>query len=146
MIVILDTSCISAFILAGRVGLLLEILKGQDVAITEQVQRELGLSRKPLLRDFRHQKIMVMQAESAIADRYNIHIGEASVISLAAKTRGLAVIDDKKARKAAQEEGIEYVGTATIIRFGLEKGAISRDGAEKLIGELISAGFIWERR
>jgi len=143
MIVVLDTSCISAFILAGRVGLLLDILKGHEAVITEQVRRELALSKKPLLKEFQHEKIRIIQAGSAIADKYDIHIGEASVISLAATAKGLAVIDDKKARKAAEAEGISFVGTATLIRMGIEKNLLNRSEAERLIGELISAGRLY---
>ena len=143
MIVVLDTSCISAFILCGRVETLLDILKGHEIVITEQVHYELMLSKKELLKNFRHSRISIQPAESAIADKYNIHIGEASVILLASAKGALAVIDDKRARKAANGEGIAFIGTATLIRLGLEKKTLTLSEAKRLIDQLTTAGRLY---
>ncbi len=134
MIVVFDTSGISAFILADELDALMKILKGHEIAITEQVRRELHLSKKERLRGFEHLEIKVIGAESSIADKYSIHIGEASVIMGVKKLgdNGLAVIDDKKARRAADNEAIEFIGTATLLKLGIEKKILTPEQAESI--------------
>lgn len=143
MIVVLDTSCISAFVLADCVDVLLKILEKQRIVITEQVARELKLSKNENLRNFSHRKIDIKNAKSDIASKYPIHIGEASVIMLAKETGALAVIDDKKAREAAQKEGVDFIGTATLLKIGVEKGILRRDEAGKLIDAITTAGKLY---
>ena len=143
MKVVLDTSCISAFILVHKVDLLLEILKKHEVVITPQVYNELKVSKKPLLREFNDSRIAVVQAASSIAEEYNLHIGEASVIIYAKQNNALAVIDDKKARKAAEKEGIQFIGTATLLKLAIENGIVKLNEAEQLISDLTNAGKLY---
>jgi len=143
MIVVLDTSCISAFIRAGEVELLVRILEKHEIVLTEQVAHELKLSKLNDLRNFNHPKIKIRDVGSAIAEKYNIHIGEASVIMFAKENGALAVIDDKKAREAAKQEGVEFIGTATLLKLGLEKGAIKRKDADMLIEKIIDSGRLY---
>lgn len=143
MTAVLDTSCISAFVLADATGVLLKILEKHEIVITEQVFRELKLSKNEKLRNFSNPKVRVKNAKSDIASEYPIHIGEASVIMLAKETGALAVIDDKKAREAAQKEGVDFIGTATLLKIGVEKGIIKRSGAGKLLDEITAAGKLY---
>ncbi len=142
MIVVLDTSCISAFIRTNKVELLLEILDKHSVVITEQVQMELKLSKINLLRNFEHKKIEIKKARSELSG-HNIHIGEASVILFAKENSALAVIDDKKARTAAEEENIEYIGTATLLKLAISKAIITRKEMEKIIEEITITGKLF---
>jgi len=140
MIVVLDTSCLSAFIRINRVGLLMKILEKHEIVITQQVKKELELSKYEEVKNFKHSKIEIKDAESSIADRYTIHIGEASVIRFAKENNALAVIDDKKARQAAKKEGISFIGTATLIKIGVEKEIIKRNEIETLLKEITTTG------
>jgi|GEM_PF-4718497 len=140
MIIVLDTSCISAFILAERVELLIKILDKHEIVITNQIEGELKASEKESLSTFSHPKIAIKNADSTIADKYDIHIGEASVIMFAKKNNALAVIDDKKARKVAIDEKIALLGTAGLLKLGLEKGLIKRSDMPILISDIIKKG------
>jgi len=143
MEVVLDTSCISAFILAERMPLLFDILEKHKVVITRQVYQELKLSKKLLLKDFNDPRIKVVEAGSQLSDKYNLHIGEASVISYAKQNKALAVIDDKKARKAAELEGINFIGTATLVTLGIENGIVKQNEIEELLTQLTTVGKLY---
>ena len=141
--VVLDTSCISTFIRINRVALLLKILDGHEMVITEQVYRELKVSQIEALKNFRHPKILIKNANSSITESYPIHIGEASVIMFAKVNNALAVIDDRKAREIAQKEGVEFIGSATLIKYGMEKGIIKKDEIDVLLEEITTVGKLY---
>lgn len=133
MIVAMDTSGISAFIRTDKIDLLVKIFGNHEVVITEQVLNELKLSKLLALRNFSNTKIKVVQSSSNLALSHSIHIGEASVIEFAKKNNALAIIDDKKARSVAQKEGINFIGTATIVKLGLEQGSIKKSDVRDLV-------------
>ncbi len=143
MKVVLDTSCISAFILAERMPLLFDILEKHEIVITGQVYQELKLSKKPLLKGFSNPKMSIVEASSSLSEQYNLHIGEASVISYAKQNKALAVIDDKKARTAAEREGINFVGTATLVKLGIENGILKQGEIEELVNQLTTVGRLY---
>lgn len=143
MFIVLDTSCISAFILTEKVELLLELLGEHKIILTEQVFQELKLSKIDSLKNFKHSEIEIKTAESIIANKHNLHIGEGSVIMFAKENNALAVIDDKKARKAAQIEGINFIGTATLIKIGKEKRIIKKTEIEDLIKQITKIGKLY---
>ncbi len=141
--VVLDTSCISTFIRIDGVNLLVKILESNEIFITEQIAQELKLSKIEVLRNFNHQKIKIKSADSSIAEKYNIHIGEASVIMFAKKNNAFAIIDDKKARQAAIKEGIDFIGTATLIKLGIERKIIKKEEIEKILEEITTKGKLY---
>ncbi len=143
MKVVLDTSCISSFIRINNVALLLSILGDHDVIITQQVEHELRLSKIGELKQFRHPMVKVENSPSEIAEKYSLHVGEASVIEYAKLNSALAVIDDKRARQAAESEGINFIGTAAILKFGIERGKIQKREAEKLINDITVIGKLY---
>ncbi len=135
MLLILDTSCISAFIRAGAVGLLLKITEKAKVAITQEVLHELKLSKNPKIKNFAHPGVSVEKAEGSIEEKYGIHSGESSVILLAKAKNAIAVIDDKRGRESAKKEGARVYGTAAILKIGLKRGIITKEEAIKIIDE-----------
>ncbi|HIH22095.1 TPA: hypothetical protein HA238_00020 [Candidatus Micrarchaeota archaeon] len=139
----MDTLGISAFIRTNKIDLLVKILGNHEIVITEQVLNELRLSKLPVLRDFSNTKIKVAQSSSDLALSHAIHIGEASVIEFAKKNHALAIIDDKKARSVAQKEGINFIGTATIVKLGLERGSIKKIDARDLVEQLVQIGRLY---
>ncbi len=118
----------------------LKILERHEVVITEQVFYELKLSKQDALKNFEHEKIQVVTADSSIAEKYGLHIGEALVISYAREESDLAVIDDKKVRSVAEKEKIKFVGTATLLRAVIDKKLINRAEAEQLIDKIAVIG------
>ncbi len=143
MIVVFDTSCISAFIRINRIELLIKILKSHQIVITEQVSRELKLSKLDSLRNFGHPKIEIKVADSNIAEHHHIHIGEASVIMFAKENNALAIIDDKKAREAAEQEGANYIGTATLLKLAKENGIVKKDEIKNLLEQITMIGKLY---
>jgi predicted nucleic acid-binding protein len=101
------------------------------------------VSKLELLKNFQHPRITVKNTSSKIADKYQIHIGEASVITFAKENNALAIIDDKKAREAAEKEGVSFVGTVTLIRLGVEKGTIKRSEISSLIEQITTIGRLY---
>lgn len=143
MIVVLDTSCISTFIRIGEVELLLRIIGKNKAVITQQIAHELRLSKMEILKKFKHPRIQIRDAESTITLKYGIHIGEASVIMFAKAEKGIAVIDDKKAREVAEKEGVDFIGTATLIRLGVESGIIKKNELENLLERIVTEGKLY---
>ncbi len=65
------------------------------------------------------------------------------MIMFAKVNNALAVIDDRKAREIAQKEGVEFIGSATLIKYGMEKGIIKKDEIDVLLEEITTVGKLY---
>ena len=132
MIVVLDTSVISAFAKIGKFDLLKKLLENSKVLIPDTVFREIiheealdafAFSEEEL--DNKDKWILVEQVD--ISDiQNNLGDGEKGVIKLAKLKNGIAVIDDSVARRKASEYGSGITGTLGLLCAGLEKQIISK--------------------
>ena len=70
-----------------------------------------------------------------------IDAGEAEVIALSSKLRGLTLMDDSSGRRVAESFGLNVKGTLYVVLLALRKGFLSRKEAKECIEKLIKAGF-----
>jgi len=132
-IIISDTSC---FIVLNNIGELELLHKSYDIIITtNEVVSEFGsglpewvIIQSP--KDKSKQKILEMQLDK----------GEASAIALAIETHDCSIIlDDQKARKIAEQYGLEITGTIGVIIKAKKKGLIT--SIKPILQKLKSSGF-----
>lgn len=69
------------------------------------------------------------------------HRGEAATIVVARRTRGVAVLDDRDARRHATAIGVPIVGTIGILQGCVRDGALTGDEAWALLQSMIARGF-----
>lgn len=67
--------------------------------------------------------------------------GEAETIVLAKECAGLAILDEVKARTAAEVEGVEFLGTLAVVLRAVREKAITKREAEEVLEDLIEGGF-----
>ncbi len=60
-------------------------------------------------------------------NRKNLHIGEVEAIALAKEVKAdFVILDDKRARKLAEKEGLKVAGLLALVIIAKEKGIIKR--------------------
>jgi len=78
----------------------------------------------------------------SIAERYNIHIGEAHVKVLAEGIRAdIFLSNEKKVRIVAKKEGFFVVGTIGVILRGTNQGYLTEEDTFKLLNKLKTSEF-----
>jgi hypothetical protein len=70
---------------------------------------------------------------------WSLGAGESAVLALARAKGGLAILDDRSARVAAQTLGIRLTGTLGLVIQGAREGRV--DSAAELLRELKAAGL-----
>ncbi len=132
-LVIADASCLIALSNIGEVGLMREIFG--RVVLTPTVADEFGLELSDWM-DIRSPEDQVkFNNLLQLLDR-----GEASAIALAIELPGsLLILDDAKARKCAEAEGLRITGTIGILLGAYKRGLIS--AIEPAIVQLRAKGF-----
>ena len=141
---IVDSSClICIFGEINKPFILFDWIKrGYQIVITEQVYRELQKNNNTLKRvdpyirkgDIQVKNLINEKEFILFKNRYHPMLGEGeiSVILTAINLekqgkRYYAVIDDKKARKIAEEEGIKLTGTYGLLKKLMEKEIIKEE-------------------
>ncbi len=70
----------------------------------------------------------------------NLHIGEVEAVALAREVKAdFVILDDKKARRLAEKEGLKVSGLLALLILAKEKGIIKR--VKPIVDELQSHGF-----
>jgi uncharacterized protein len=137
MIVVSDTSAITALLQIGRAALLQDLYG--EVFIPEAVQSELTQTHSSLP-PFLHSATV---ADSAQVKRLQseLDLGEAEAIVLAKELRAdLLLMDDFKGRRAASREGVPFIGLLGVLLQAKQGGRIA--SLRELIQELeLKAGF-----
>lgn len=131
MIVVSDTSPITALITIGEFRLLNEIFG--EVVIPPAVERELLAEHPKLPTGLR--VIQVRNANQVTAYRAMVDAGEAEAIQLAKEVGAdRLLIDDAKGRKLAMAEGLAIVGLVGIVLLAKRNGRVgsARDVLERL--------------
>jgi predicted nucleic acid-binding protein len=130
--VITDTSCLIILSNIGQLGILRELYK--TVLITPEVAAEFG--------EFCPEWIYIHTADSVKTQmlRNDLELGEASTIALAIETpESLIILDDKKARRIAENLGLQLTGTLGIIAKAYRTGLIA--DISGIITELRQSNF-----
>jgi predicted nucleic acid-binding protein len=137
MIVVSDTSVITALLQVGRHGLLQDLY--ETVLIPEAVHRELNRSH-PALPGFLEVRAAANRAKVARLTA-DLDLGEAEAIVLALESKAdLLLIDEKLGRLAALREGLAITGLMGVLVAAKRKNRIS--SMRELVGQIeIEAGF-----
>ena len=140
MIVVADAGPLHYLILLGRSDLLRTLFS--EIVIPQAVRKELEHASAPVeVRDWiasPPQWARVVAASSTDAS-LPVGAGEREAIALALELKAdLLVVDDKKARRVAQEHGITVAGTLGILRVAHDRGLVDLPSA---LGELVRRGF-----
>jgi predicted nucleic acid-binding protein len=116
--VIADTSCLIVLSNIGQLDILRELY--QKMIITPEIAAEFGET----VPEWIH-----VQAADPLKIRMlrnDIELGEASAIALAIETPGsLLILDDKKARRVAEDLGLNLTGTLGVIAKAYRTGLIA---------------------
>ncbi len=134
MIVVSDTSPVTALITIGKVELLRELFA--EVLVPETVRAEL-LRSHPSLPDWLQTRRVSNQA--AVSDfTKRVDAGEAEAIVLAREIGAdRLLIDERKGRRLAQAEGIHVIGLVGVVLLAKRKGLVpnARELMERLVNE-----------
>ena len=156
MNVIANTTVISNFATVGRIDLLHNLLTEVHIStevfseildgITEGVEHYRGIEAHvyPLTPDgWLHLTPLQGDEELRIFNRFPsaLHRGEASSLAIAAQRRWVFLTDDFQARKAARSLGVSISGTLGVLIEAVKRALISRDEADALLNQMITAGY-----
>lgn len=133
--IILDNSILSAFKRINALNLIRELF--EDVAVPTKVYEEFvekwGQPEVPAW-------VRVETLSNDLneeARRIKLGFGEAQAIVLAEHKKCLLALDDRKAREEAAERGVNFIGSAGILRIAYEYCPIkNKQELRKLVSEL----------
>jgi predicted nucleic acid-binding protein len=151
---IFNTSPLSHFALAGRLAMLDRLTAAYRRVVPQAVLDELqaGELAHPPLADVLNADWLEVVAGDGLAElrafAYYVQvlgaglrdIGEASVLAWAEVNGGIAVIDERAGRQAAQARGVVVHGTLWLIANGLNVGELLLPEAERLVDQLRTTG------
>jgi len=112
---------------------LLEHLFDQDIVIPSGVLKEYSRSFPEL-----PSSVIVREVAEEQQNRINFNLGrgEREAIALAQELGALLIIEDRKARKACEQIGIEKIGTFAIVRAAFEECLLTREQMVEMVGRL----------
>ena len=70
-----------------------------------------------------------------------LDLGESEAIALALELKSKLIIDEKKGRKIAMNQGLEIIGLLGIVYLNIKKGFISKEEAENFLGDALVHGY-----
>jgi len=121
MIVVSDTSPITALLTVGEAGLLPTLFA--EVIIPESVRDELLRSHAPLPAWLRVEPVRNSREAQRFAEV--VDTGEAEAIALAKELHAdRLLIDERKGRRLAKEEGIPVIGLLGVVLLGRQRQII----------------------
>lgn len=151
---VFDTSAILNFGLRGELAPLLKKLSGENkILTTSGAQAELtDPNRKKYYADFLRDHFTVQDAAKSPFDlatlsrlSRTIDPGELTVLMLVAEIKGIAVLDDKAARREAKILGLQLTGTVGLLHRGLERKWLTDSECLARVVKLCDAGFAIHR-
>ena len=127
MIVVSDTSPLNYLVLLNAVDILPKLFK--EVYAPPEVMAELQRSRTPERVKLWGRSppgwLHVHAPTTTVAAAARLDRGEAQAIALAKELRAAAVlIDERKGRRVAKQEGLEAVGTITVLELAAQQSLI----------------------
>jgi len=140
--IVLNTSPLIFLSKLGYLNALKQIFS--EVHIPNAVLKELTAKRDETYDDvsklINESFIIVDEVETIEVLKANLHAGEAEAIILAKKLSCWVVLDDSKARKTAEKEGLNVIGTAGLLKVMSKMGLI-RENPEELFEKLSAIKF-----
>jgi len=70
-----------------------------------------------------------------------LDLGESEAIALALELKSKLIIDEKKGRKIAMQQGLEIIGLLGIIYVNIKKGFLSKREAKLFLNQAIDHGY-----
>ena len=83
----------------------------------------------------------VMPSEKLETLKKLLDLGESEAIALALELKSKLIIDEKKGRKIAMNQGLEIIGLLGIVYLNIKKGFISKEEAESFLGDALVHGY-----
>jgi len=155
MNLVLDTSAFIAFYTELKVGYLLTSLQKQgyvllipEYIVRNEIKTDLDMLYKVIekgemriLPQIRDEDVEELRFRFPSLNRGELEVIWWGKYFKSGGEKYLCVLDDGKARKAAQNLGIEIIGTLGIIGSLNELGIINKDEREEICGKLRNKGF-----
>ena len=87
--------------------------------------------------------VTLTKEELAFAAGLSLRLGagERTCVAVAVYRQGLLASDDLDARRVAEAHGVPRTGTVGILVLCVQRGHLSRDCADALLGEMIARGY-----
>lgn len=138
----IDSNVVADFFLVGRLDQLCELFQGRLLA-SDFVLSELADANIELC--YVETVTLGAEAELALFDtirRDNPPLGAGEIGALAvAKLRGCGMItNDSRARRAAEELGIQVSGSLGVLEYAVEVGRITAEDAVAILEQMVQAG------
>ncbi len=70
-----------------------------------------------------------------------LDLGESEAIALALEQKSKLIIDEKKGRKIAMQQGLEIIGLLGIVYTNIKKGFLSTSEAKSFLDQAIEHGY-----
>ena len=146
MLVLLYTTILTNFALVGLTSLPSN-LWGNQAATTAEVLEEYaaGVEAAKLPREnWTHLKTITLSSEEqvlAISMFHKLGRGERSCLAVAIIRGAILATDDQLARRAAQYQGIELIGTIGILKTCVQSKLLTPVDAQRKLEEMIAAGY-----
>ena len=145
MLVLLDTTILTNF---ARVGLtqVMNELWGEQVCTTVEALHEyqvgIGTAGLPPLVWKQLRLVELSSEEEYLASTMfpRLGVGERTCLAVAVVRGSMFATDDNSARRAAEQNGIQIIGTIGILRSCTEHGFLSRSEAQTYLEQMIAAG------
>jgi len=147
MRLILDSSAVIGL---SHLGLLDKVAEIFEIYVAEGVYEE--VCKKGFCRVGSHELQKLINNEKIktlkLGDENKVKLlidtlgrGEAETIVIALENQLIAVLDDRIARRKAENAGIKFFGTLRVLRHLYDKDIISKDELIKLLEKLRNLGF-----
>jgi len=136
--IISDSSTLIILLDLNRMHLLSNLFP--KIIIPETVYQEIPF-KQPLKNDAfieirQAQETEILKTLSSILDK-----GESEAIALALETNLKLIIDEKKGRKIAMNQGIKIIGLLGIVYLNIKKGFLTTTQAQTFLDEAIEHGY-----
>ena len=136
--VISDSTTLIILFDLKRVGLLSNLFP--KLIIPPNVYCELCAKKEIVLPDF-IEVMPVKESETLTLLKHLLDLGESEAISLALERSAKLIIDEKKGRKIAMQQGLEIIGLLGIVYLNIKKSYITEQEAKAFLDDTLAHGY-----
>ncbi len=136
--IIADTDFLSAFLKIGRLGMIFKALETKEIVIVGAVLHEVEQAPiySKLLEALQSKEQRIIVKKVTASDSEDFGIGELESISLAEKSNGLLLMNDRKAAKYAENRGITVIDIPIFLLHCKTSNCLSNKELAQIIKEL----------